>query len=634
MAYKMSLRKALAAAAAAGRPKRSEVFFMLTFTQALARVQGPARSQTLIPPRSERAAWDKPAPLYRAGILSRAERNLQRPIPPLTRALWDDFFRSGRRTAFEDRYFTRRRQLNQLILAFCISEEEKFLKGIEAYIRSFLAEPTWCLPAHQRHEGEERQPEPDRQRPVLDLSAGETAAQLALTLFLAGDRLPRSLTEEIREALEQRVLTPYRQEHFWWMGRPGDKLNNWTPWCTQNVLITTLFAGAALTPLLPQICRSLDYFVAGYGEDGCCDEGVQYYRHASLTLWGATEFLSELWPEAFSGIFAEPKIKNMAHYILRMHVAGPWYFNFADCSAQPGPCGIKEYLLGRRVGDRALAAKAAADLGERALFAEPEYDSLGVALLGELLTYLYADEALASEHAAAAKEDCYYPSVGLFSAARGPWDLAVKAGDNNDAHNHNDTGSFTLFAYGEPLFIDVGVGEYTAQTFGPERYSLWTMRSSWHNLPAFGETEQKPGPAYKAELLDLRLGGKAPAICLELAQAYPPVAGLSTYRRRAELAADAVEILDETDYPGEVTLYLMTVHRPEETAAGIRLGPALLTLSGAAGFSFETIALNDTRLRLAWPENIYRLRLRFGKRLGLRISPAEEAGHSGPAEEA
>ena len=38
-------------------------------------------------------------------------------------------------------------------------------------------------------------------------------------------------------------------------------------------------------------------------------------------------------------------------------------------------------------------------------------------------------------------------------------------------------------AGGVPVLIDPGRPTYTAQTFGPRRYEIWTMRGDWHNVP-------------------------------------------------------------------------------------------------------------------------------------------------------
>ncbi len=47
--------------------------------------------------------------------------------------------------------------------------------------------------------------------------------------------------------------------------------------------------------------------------------------------------------------------------------------------------------------------------------------------------------------------DVYY-RVGLFLVHSDTLDLAVKAGDNADSHNHNDTGSITLYKKACPFW--------------------------------------------------------------------------------------------------------------------------------------------------------------------------------------
>jgi hypothetical protein len=49
-----------------------------------------------------------------------------------------------------------------------------------------------------------------------------------------------------------------------------------------------------------------------------------------------------------------------------------------------------------------------------------------------------------------------------------------------------------------PLLIDVGVGVYTRQTFGPQRYEIWTMQSSWHNVPEVDSIQQAAGRDHAA----------------------------------------------------------------------------------------------------------------------------------------
>ncbi len=61
--------------------------------------------------------------------------------------------------------------------------------------------------------------------------------------------------------------------------------------------------------------------------------------------------------------------------------------------------------------------------------------------------------------------------------------MAAKGGFNNESHNHNDVGTFSLYVNTIPVILDAGVGTYAKQTFGKDRYTIWTMQSNYHNLP-------------------------------------------------------------------------------------------------------------------------------------------------------
>ena len=52
---------------------------------------------------------------------------------------------------------------------------------------------------------------------------------------------------------------------------------------------------------------------------------------------------------------------------------------------------------------------------------------------------------------------------------------------------------FSLYIDETPVLIDAGVGTYTRQTFGDERYTIWTMQSLFHNLPEINGTQQAFG---------------------------------------------------------------------------------------------------------------------------------------------
>ena len=118
-----------------------------------------------------------------------------------------------------------------------------------------------------------------------------------------------------------------------------------------------------------------------------------------------------------------------------------------------------------------------------------------------------------------------YPSCGLFIARDERFVVAVKAGDNGDGHKHNDVGSVTVYKDGRPLLIDVGVETYTAKTFSPERYEIWTMQSAFHNLPSFAGVQQRAGEAFAASDVVVDLERAVASISMDIAGAYPPEGG-------------------------------------------------------------------------------------------------------------
>ena len=229
-------------------------------------------------------------------------------------------------------------------------------------------------------------------------------------------------------------------------------------------------------------------------------------------------------PEAFSPLFHEPKIKNIAEYICNVHVEGPYYLNFGDCSPLAGRCGAREYRFGQAVGSDALQALAAADFRADA---DPDHlqnpDGSTHINLWYRLTTAFAEQEL-MEYAAVPqhRSAVWYPSVGIYAARQGSWVLGAKFGSNGDSHNHNDTGSITVYKDGRPFLIDIGVGELHQKTFSPQRYEIWTMQSAWHNLPTFDGVQQLPGAEYAAR----EVCTEENSITGELAGAYPPIRGL------------------------------------------------------------------------------------------------------------
>ena len=583
------------------------------------------------PPTTDRDAWDTLAGFDRLLAAGNASAREGRRIPALPLSLWLRFIRKGERVKYEAAYFARRRTLARLALAEALSDAGQFLPQIADYVWAICEESAWQLPAHNSYIRDTPQlPLPDTSRPVVDLFAAETGALLAMVHYLLGpalDDYAPGLAARITREVEARVLRPWRTEHFWWMGNGDEPMCNWTPWCTQNCLIAQALlhphSAAANRAAVRRAAYSLDCFLKDYGEDGACSEGAQYYSHAALCLYNALDILCAMAPGVFDAAWSDPKLRAMGEYIANVHVAGPYYLNFADCSPLAGARGAREFLFGRRVDSRPLMALAAADF-VRWPDGEPTTDSAAGINLFYLVQAAFAEADIRTFARAAAHEgapqpgDAWYPSVGLRICRRGAFVAGMKAGNNADSHNHNDTGSVTLYKDGRPYLIDLGVESYTQKTFSPQRYEIWTMQSSWHNLPEFdpdgAACQQLPGAEYAAREVHAPEGG----LCMDLAPAYSPVPGLGYYRRSLALTEEGLHLTDETDYAGTVAMSLMSVEEPALQEGNLCFGTLGYTpLPADVRAVIEKVPVTDPRLRGAWPDAVYRTRLYFTGRLEL-----------------
>lgn len=562
--------------------------------------------------------------------LARAARAAEMPLSSILASDWLEFTRTGDRAHLEGLYFPRRRRLTDLVCGFLLQKEPQWREEAINTIWCLCEESAWQLPAHNSYERDKpAAPWPDVARPIVDLFAAETGALLACADAVLGDVLPQPVHDRIRREVEHRILTPYLTEHFWWMGNGDEEMNNWTPWCTQNVLLCAFalpFAEPVRRRVIEQACRSLDCFLKDYGEDGCCSEGAQYYGHAALCLFSCLRILEIAAPGVFESLWKEEKIRNMASYIYHMHVDGKYYFNFADCSPVAGRRGARDYLFAVRTGNDVMASFAARDWVESLSDHQEDGDVMRISLWEQLLELdqaqamaKAAQDARKPEHAS----DVLYHSNGVYLARRGPWQLAVKGGNNADSHNHNDVGSVILYRDGKPFLLDLGVETYSRKTFSSQRYEIWTMQSSYHNLPDFDGVMECDGASFCARDVEVSRPDGGFRVSMELSAAWPKQAGLERFRRVVTLRADGLTLEDlcgGTYRTAEMHLLLQEEPKVQE-AGRVTIGNLgeLLCEGFSSPACVEVLPITDARLRLAWPDTLYRLVLPFSDRCTVRI---------------
>jgi len=580
------------------------------------------------PRADDRAAWSRVPADVAAALVARADAWLDEEWPQLPAGLFLEFAENGNRTHYEARYFERRRRLTGLVLAECVQGQGRYLHAIADGVWLVCEETFWGLPAHT---GMQRRGVglPDPLDPVIDLFAAETGVTLAYVHELVGAQLGRIsplLPARIAAEVKRRILDPgLARDDFAWMGIRNRKapLNNWTSWIASSWLEANLLlepdAGRRSAATL-KICGCLDRFLEDYADDGACEEGPGYwaasagpYLDCLMALESATQGAVDM--------ARDPFVRRMGHYVLDVHVAGDWFVNYGDAHAQLHHSPPLLHRFGRATGDADLAAFGAFRASAHGIVPSDQGR-----LARDVADVLEVARMRATPGRDALPRAAWYPALGLMTAraragsAQGFF-LAAQTAPNARSHGHHDSGSFIVFHDGAPVFVDPGVEAYTAQTFGKDRYAIWTMQSGYHNLPLVAGRMQV-GRDARDRASGVRVDDTAGAtgMTMELAPTFGPEAGIRTWQRRIALerGADRV-VLRETfrlERAAPVALVFMTPRRPETNEAGA----VALPLAGgrtvrlrydarALRPDVERIALADPGLRHEWGEALYRIRL-------------------------
>jgi hypothetical protein len=585
------------------------------------------------PKAGEASGWEKVPPNVRDAQVRQAETYLGADWVVPKASVFLDFVRDGNRSRYEAISFGRRGRLAELVLAEAIEGQGRFIDDILNGIWTLAEESFWGVPAHIG--AQKRGPGlPDVTEPVVDLFAAETAMLLAWTDYLVGEELDHVsplVRERIRLEIDRRLLTPcLERDDFGWMGLRGQKVNNWDPWICSNWLAAALLVEKdpeRMARSVHKALRCLDAFLASYPPDGGCDEGPGYWDRAGGSLYDCLELLYGA-SQGRIDVFDEPLVKEIGRYIGRVHIAGPYAVNFADAAAKPGGSASLIFRYGRSVGDTGMMGFGAWLAKRQDLGTGPVGGSFGV--LGRVLPTLFSlEEMAATEPMEPLARDVWFPELQVMAArsfagsTRGLY-LAAKGGHNDESHNHNDVGSFIVYADGEPVLIDVGVETYTAKTFSGRRYEIWTMQSAFHNLPTVNGAMQKNGRMFRARDVAYEANGARAVFGLDIAAAYPPEARIESWKRRITLERGKRVVLEDRYALKEaalpIELSFMCRRKPEPAGPGrIRLlhpdgerpgRPLELLYDGRLlDARVEPIEIKDERLRASWGDRIYRILL-------------------------
>ena len=395
---------------------------------------------------------------------------------------------------------------------------------------------------------------------------------------------------------------------------------NWNPWICSNWLACVLICEedeARKAEAIAQITKATQTFIDAYPEDGGCDEGPGYWDRAAASMFEVIRLLSDYSEYSDYSDFSDysEKIRNMAAYAYKTYIGNGYCVNFADAHDNKAVQQVNiVYPFGLYLNDKTMRAFGAYIGQQKDVLNNPAllYDKSGnfPTLARELFFLRHIQTFMKEQPREPLLNNVWLPDLQIMTARRGNLYVAMKGGNNGESHNHNDVGSFIVYADNQPLLIDPGVGEYTAATFGKNRYDIWTMQSQYHNLPQINGYDQKDGQQYAAKVIPNKILGR---LCLDIAGAYPKEAGINTWRRTVSAMKSGISVtedyeLDHIAQPSRLQ-FLTTIKPSQSVRHAVRLGSHTIDFdANQLEVSIEDISDKlDTLLKNIWGPQMYRI---------------------------
>ena len=480
---------------------------------------------------SNREFWDEK---YSEVYIKNAEKYLNFNWPIIRATDYIAFRNDGDRVKQQTPHNAKRIALIALVIGEVLEYKGRFIPDIVDGLLNTCEETFWGISAHYQHSVHPKLPFGEH---YIDLDAAETGALIAITLYLLRDELNNywpNIVEHMEYELDNRIIKPYlKYNDFCWM--TGPRQNNWNPWIISNIA-TVLFLyqerNEDFFKVIEKMLNQIQIIYDTYFADGGCDEGASYWFHSGVTI---IDFCHSFYSATNGKInfLSNQKIKNIGTYICKAYIGKGMCVNFADGSNKLfGSPDI--YACGKYIGSQEMMSLS------KEIY-EINSVNLDYPHIKEPLRNVLFSNEIKEQPDISMFEESILPDIENAFFRSDKWYCAAKGGNNYEGHNHNDVGSFIVYYDNEPLLVDPGVGVYTKKTFSPERYTIWTMRSDWHNLPVINGKVQCNGPEFKTDSFSLEN-----KVCnISFANAYTNDANVSSVKRKLILSDNGLEIIDD-----------------------------------------------------------------------------------------
>lgn len=568
--------------------------------------------------------WSDSIPeAMRNSYITEAEKYKGTPWESVNIFLFSEFQRNGNRTNYQEFSFTKRKKLATLALGEIMEGKGRFLPDIFNGLFSICEETWWGIPAHYGSAI------PTKTKQTLDLFNAQTGGLMAWTYYMFKEPIKKFsplLEKRILEEISKRILDEAINKKEWWRGAAM----NWNPWICSNWLSCILLAEPnreKQIESLQLVLTSLDSFIDKYPQDGGCNEGPHYWDRAAGSLLDCLTLLKKA-TNGMIDLSSVDKIQSMGAYFCKMNIGNGSFVDFADSSPilSPHVDWFPSALYLKNQELMSLSANTAASLN---YFTNPSFvftrDNFG-SISRELSLLTVLKDLKQIEPVDVLFNDAWLPDIEVLTARSIPNStsglfLATKGGHNAESHNHNDVGSFIVYADGLPLFIDPGTETYRKETFNDAtRYKIWCMQSGYHNLPIINGIEQKNGKRYASSNVKTTIKKTQVMFSLELAQAYPQEANVKSWKREILFKRNKEITITENyqlkEFKNPTEIILMTPVRPDISDKKIifDMGSSKYALyfdNNDLNPSYEKFELKDEKLKQTWGKQLYRIKLRI-----------------------
>lgn len=497
-------------------------------------------------PKAGDKLWQQVPEGVKNAYIREAEKNLGKPWESISATEFMEFSISGNRMKYEFKLFDQRSRLEFAVIAELVENKGRFIDEIINGVWKICEETWWGAPAHYK-----TAMLPDKEEVMfIDLFFSETSQMLSWIHYLMKEKLDEKspiVSKRLKSEIQSRMLDACLQHDFWWK---KNKMN-WGTWITSNWLTSVLLIETDRDKQLDaimQILGTMDGFYQEYPDDGGCDEGPSYWNRAAASLFESMDLL-RMASDGSIDFSSDEKLKQMGAYYWKMYVANLYFVNFADARPIIVPNVSIVYRFGKYINDERLTHLARyvahkEDYGN-SIFPNDNFvkynDRPFLYGLGRQLILLnLIEEVLAGDFTPPLVKYTWQKNLEVFTARQSDkstdgFYFAAKGGHNDESHNHNDVGTFSLYAYGQPLLVDLGVEQYTKETFGKNRYDLWTMQSAFHNLPTINGVQQKDGREFESRNVKMKVNSREQSFFIDVSKAYPKEAHVEHWKRTISL---------------------------------------------------------------------------------------------------